>query len=150
MPARPILDYATPFIRPPRLYDFTFVFRFLVITLFVTVVTALIAPRSTSHCYERVAGAQMDIANLETALDTFWVDAGRLPTRSEGLAALVVRPPGLHNWHGPYIKRGVPNDPWDNPYLYDPDRGAITGEHSVSSAGPDGIAGTADDITASP
>ena len=48
-------------------------------------------------------------------------------------------------WKGPYIKRGVPNDPWGNPYVY-----RFPGQHNVNSYdlhsfGPDGHEG-GDDI----
>jgi len=106
--------------------------------------------KSTCGEYGRTDAAKTDIANIETALAAYCRDCGRLPSPSEGLDALSQRPAGHHDTLGPYLKRAGIKDPWGNPYVYDPDRGAITGEHSVSSAGPDGIAGTADDITASP
>src|SRR5256885_15779183 len=33
-----------------------------------------------------------------------------------GLDALVKQPAGVAGWAGPYLKGGVPNDPWNNPY----------------------------------
>src|SRR5262249_16079335 len=68
---------------------------------------------------------------------------------SEGLAALVRRTPGVAAWNGPYLKGGnVPNDPWNNPYLY-----RAPGEHgpfdivSLGSDGQEGGSGTAADIS---
>ena len=89
--------------------------------------------------------AEADISALGTALDTFKVDAGRYPTTKEGLDALISRPAGLASWRGPYV-RALPSDPWDQPYEY-----LCPGQHNtagfdLSSRGPDGQAGTDDDV----
>jgi general secretion pathway protein G len=69
--------------------------------------------------------AKVDIHNLESALDLYRLDLGRYPTQTEGLGALVEKPPGLERWQGPYLKqKTVPNDPWGHPYHY-----RIPGEH---------------------
>ena len=68
---------------------------------------------------------------------------------AEGLAALVRPTPGVAAWNGPYLKGGtVPNDPWNNPYIY-----RAPGEHgaydivSLGSDGQEGGTGTAADIS---
>jgi general secretion pathway protein G len=65
------------------------------------------------------------------------------------LTALVQRTPGIAAWNGPYLKGGnVPNDPWNNPYLY-----RAPGERSpyeivsYGSDGQEGGAGIAADIS---
>jgi general secretion pathway protein G len=80
---------------------------------------------------------------LEAALDASRADTGRIPTRGEGLRARVNAPPGTAGWKGPYIKRGVPNDPWGHPYVYHPGGGNGC---RVLSVGPDATEGTADDV----
>jgi hypothetical protein len=54
----------------------------------------------------------------------------------------LVQPP-LGNQHGPYLLREQ-RDLWNNSYIY---KVLPTGGFKISSAGPDGIANTADDIT---
>ncbi len=91
--------------------------------------------------------AVSDIVALENALDMYKLDNTRYPTTDQGLNALLVKPdsdPVPRNYKdGGYIKR-LPADPWQNEYqLLSP------GEHSkidVFSMGPDGQAGTEDDI----
>lgn len=91
--------------------------------------------------------AVSDIVALENALDMFKLDNSRYPTTDQGLNALLVKPdsdPVPRNYKdGGYIKR-LPADPWQNEYqLLSP------GEHGkidVFSMGPDGQAGTEDDI----
>jgi len=64
------------------------------------------------------------------------------------MKALVEQPTGTKtsSWKGPYIKRGVPSDPWGNQYVY-----SIPGKHNTSgydlySYGADGQDGGTDDI----
>jgi general secretion pathway protein G len=42
---------------------------------------------------------------------------GSYPNSSLGLEALV-RNPNVASWNGPYLKKGVPKDPWNAPYKY--------------------------------
>lgn len=64
----------------------------------------------------KIVRAQIDALNK--ALDQFRINVGRYPTSEEGLQALVVQPRGEPNWAGPYLKKGVPADPWGRPYIY--------------------------------
>ncbi|MCP2802704.1 type II secretion system protein GspG, partial [Salmonella enterica subsp. enterica serovar Typhimurium] len=53
--------------------------------------------------------------------------------------ALVERPSTTSKWSGPYLKKAVPLDPWERPYIY-----KAPGEHAeydLSSLGKDGQAG---------
>ena len=97
----------------------------------------------------RVGTANADVANITSALDTFEIDVSRYPTAGEGLGALVrpVAGPSVKVWHGPYLRRGVPLDPWGRPYIYTPP--ASSSPAWVISLGPDGKQGTTDDIRAS-
>ena len=61
--------------------------------------------------------AKTQIGMLMAALDAYRLDIGHYPSQQEGLEALVVNP-GEEKWDGPYLKKGVPTDPWDNPYSY--------------------------------
>ena len=91
--------------------------------------------------------AVSDIVALENALDMYKLDNSRYPSTDQGMNALVTKPdsePAPRNYKdGGYIKR-LPADPWQNEYqLLSP------GEHGkldVFSMGPDGEAGTEDDI----
>ncbi|RUO26433.1 type II secretion system protein GspG [Aliidiomarina minuta] len=88
-----------------------------------------------------------DIVALENALDMYRLDNGIYPTTEQGLDALVNEPrmdPQPRRYRqGGYIRR-LPRDPWGNDYqLLNP------GQYNnidIFSAGPDGQAGTDDDI----
>ena len=85
------------------------------------------------------SAAKTQIELLGQALDQFRLDTGRYPTTSEGLNALLTDP-GLPGWDGPYLKKGVPNDPWGRPYHYE-SPGTHVGDYDIISFGADGSPG---------
>jgi general secretion pathway protein G len=81
-----------------------------------------------------------------TALRRFKQDTGRFPSTEEGLQALIVQPTSVENWKGPYMKDGLPKDPWGNPYIYR-EPGTLNADGvDVLSFGPDLRDGGGDDI----
>ncbi len=128
---------------------FTLVEMLVVITI-IGLIMGLIGPRVLNYLSEsKVKAAKIQMQSFSSALDLFYLDAGRFPSTSEGLAALVQRSPGVAAWNGPYLKGGaVPNDPWSHPYLY-----RSPGEHgpydimSYGSDGQEGGSGIAADIS---
>ena len=64
---------------------------------------------------------KVDFVNIENALDLYKLDNFRYPTNEQGLEALVEKPavePVPRQWQtGGYLK-GLPLDPWGNPYMY--------------------------------
>ena len=119
----------------------------LLVLVILAVLAAVVVPKFTGKSEQaRAAAAKTDISLIETQLDVFEIDAGRYPTTEEGIAALVQPPSQVKAWNGPYLKRGVPNDPWGNPYIYRyPGQFNPTG-YDLSSNGPDGAEGGGDDI----
>lgn len=60
------------------------------------------------------------IDQLAGALAFFHADNGRYPTSAEGLKALLIRPPDLPTWNGPYLaKSDIPLDAWHQPFVYE-------------------------------
>jgi len=119
---------------------FTFI-EIMVVVSIIGLLMALVGPRfirGQEQAEVKAAAAQVEL--LSTALDTFRLDVGRYPTTQEGLAALVQRPFGLDRWDGPYLKKGVPTDPWGHAYFYrSPGDGGRT--FDVYSLGADGAPG---------
>jgi general secretion pathway protein G len=128
---------------------FTLVEMLVVITI-IGLIMGLIGPRVLNYLNEsKVKAAKIQLQSFSSALDLFYLDAGRYPSSSEGLAALVQRTPGVAAWNGPYLKGGnVPNDPWSHPYVY-----RAPGERgpfdimSYGSDGQEGGSGIAADIS---
>ena len=128
---------------------FTLVEMLVVITI-IGLIMGLIGPRVLNYLSEsKVKAAKIQLQSFASALDLFYLDAGRFPSTSEGLAALVKQTPGVSAWNGPYLRGGnVPNDPWSHGYVY-----RSPGEHapydiiSYGSDGQEGGSGNAADIT---
>jgi general secretion pathway protein G len=128
---------------------FTLVEMLVVITI-IGLIMGLIGPRVLNYLNEsKVKAAKIQLQSFSSALDLFYLDAGRYPSTSEGLAALVQRTTGVAAWNGPYLKGGnVPNDPWSHPYVY-----RAPGERgpfdimSYGSDGQEGGSGIAADIS---
>jgi len=128
---------------------FTLVEMLVVITI-IGLIMSLVGPRVLNYLSEsKVKAARIQIQSFASALDLFYLDAGRYPSSSEGLVALVKPAAGLAAWNGPYQKGGaVPNDPWGKPYLYrSPGERSAYEIVSYGADGQEGGTGPAADIT---
>jgi general secretion pathway protein G len=128
---------------------FTLIEMLVVITI-IGMIMGLIGPRVLNYMSEsKVKTARIQLQSFGSALDLFYLDVGRYPTTAEGLAVLVRSPGGLNGWSGPYLKGGVvPNDPWNNPYVYR-SPGQRSSPYDILSYGADGQeggSGLAEDI----
>jgi general secretion pathway protein G len=91
--------------------------------------------------------AVSDISALETSLTMYKMDNYKFPSTEQGLEALTeetdIEPLPRRFPNGGYVKR-LPADPWGNEYqLLNPGE---NGDIDIFSMGPDGEAGTEDDI----
>lgn len=90
----------------------------LVVMVMIAMLAALVAPRIFPKLGKgKQSTAQAQIELLGQALDQFRLDVGRYPTTQESLNVLVNNN-NIENWDGPYLKKGLPNDPWGRPYHY--------------------------------
>ena len=124
---------------------FTLVEILVVITI-IGLIMGLVGPRVLNYLSEsKVKAAAIQMQSFSSALDLFYLDLGRYPTTSEGLAALVQRPAGSSSWNGSYLKNSsVPNDPWGHPYRYRSP--SEHGPYEIISDGKEGKTGTAANI----
>jgi general secretion pathway protein G len=113
----------------------------LMIVLFILgLLTALVAPRLMGRVGKaKQKTAQTQIHMLATALELFYLDSGRYPTKEEGLKALSQKPDNMSSWGGPYLDKEVPKDPWGRPYVYQCP--GTHGEFDLYSYGADGTPG---------
>jgi general secretion pathway protein G len=111
----------------------------LVVMVIVGLLAALVGPRLFPKLGKgKQAAAKAQIALLGQALDQLRLDVGRYPTTQEGLTSLVTNP-GIENWEGPYLTKGLPNDPWGKSYHYQSP--GTHGEYDMYSYGRDGAQG---------
>lgn len=111
----------------------------LVVMVILGMLAALVGPQIFGKVGKgKQSAARTQIEMLGQALDSYRLDVGRYPTSSEGLNALVTNP-GTQGWDGSYLKKGVPNDPWQKPYQYQSP--GAHGDYDLFSYGADGAAG---------
>lgn len=111
----------------------------LVVMVIIGLLAALVAPRLFPQLGKgKQSAAKAQIELIGQALDQLRLDVGRYPTTQEGLNALVTDP-GVDKWDGPYLKKGLPNDPWGRPYQYLCP--GSHGEYDLFSYGRDGVPG---------
>ncbi len=111
----------------------------LVVLIILSLLAALVGPRLFSKLGKgRQVAAAAQIKLFEQALDQYRLDVGNYPTTEQGLNALLVNP-GVNNWDGPYLKKGLPDDSWGRPYLYQCP--GSHGEYDLWSYGRDGAPG---------
>lgn len=120
-------------------YDSGFtLLELLVVMVIIGLLAGIVAPRYFAQVGKsQIKTARAQIDSLDKALEQFRLDVGRLPTTEEGLAALNTPLSNDPNWQGPYLKKGVPPDPWGHPYVY-VQPGTHGGDFDLLSYGKDG------------
>jgi len=115
----------------------------LIELLVVLAILGMLAAIAVPQVLKYLGRAKEDVVKVQvqsigTSLDLFLLDVGRYPTDQEGLQALVSRPGGLAQWHGPYVtKPSSLIDPWGRPYAYH-QPGQNGTDYDLYSLGPDG------------
>ena len=107
----------------------------LVVMFIIGMLAVMVAP----NLFNQRTGAMRDaataeISTLSAALDMYRLDVGEYPDSLEGL---MNNDSGRASWNGPYLRREVPTDPWDNEYVYQLDGREFT----LFSYGADGQRG---------
>lgn len=117
----------------------------LVVILVLGILAALVVPNVFSHvstAKEEAARAQIEL--FGAALDAYRLHNGDYPTTAQGLDALLREPsssPRPRNWRGPYLRRGIPVDPWGNEYEYRSPGQESDWGYEIVSHGKDGRPG---------
>ncbi len=113
--------------------------------LVVMVVMGLLIAIATPQAMKLLGGAKHDAARLQIeslsqSVNFYQLDVGAYPTAEQSLRALWLKPEGISQWRGPYIRKEAQLiDPWGRPYLY-----AIPGANApfeIRTLGADGREG---------
>ena len=128
---------------------FTLVELMLVVVI-IGVLAAMIVPRLAGRTEQaKIARAKSDIASIGLALDLYELDLGSYPSGAslDPLSKKDSLPSGANAeaWKGPYLKRQM-MDPWGKEYQYKQPSESSEKDYDLFSLGPDGQAGTEDDI----
>lgn len=109
----------------------------LMVVLFILVlIMVIVGPKLFGQLGKAKAKvARVQVENLASAVEYFYLDMGRYPTTAEGLQALVQAPADAEDWQGPYLRKNkVPLDPWKHPYEYKSD---VNGRFVITYLGRD-------------
>ena len=94
----------------------------IVVIVIITIIGAISYPQTMKHIAKsKRAAAQTQIDIFSVALDAYYMDTDRYPTKEQGLEALRTKPtlePIPSDWDGPYVKKDISLDPWKLRYVY--------------------------------
>lgn len=120
----------------------------ILVTIIIGVLAAMVVPRLVGRTEQaKVSRTTGDIAAIGLALDLHELDTGEYPAQLANLAqreAPSDLDPGSQ-WNGPYLKRGLPKDPWGGVYQYKRES-QHNQDFDLWSLGKDGQQGN-DDVT---
>jgi general secretion pathway protein G len=117
----------------------------LVVMGILAVLTAIATPQLMGYFGKaKMQSAEVQIQNIGTALELYYMENGSYPTETVGLKALVEPPADAPHWNGPYLKKAQNLlDPWGRPYRYK--YPGQNDDYEVYSLGPTGKATASSD-----
>ena len=119
----------------------------LVVIAILGLLIGLVAPAALRQLGgARLSVAKQSIERIGSVLDMYKLDVGTYPNGEQGLRALIERPTGVDTWNGPYLKGGLPEDPWNHPYTYRSPSTRTGHDYDLCSGGPPGTTAGTDAI----
>jgi general secretion pathway protein G len=129
-------------IRLPRDDSGFTLLELLVVIAILGLLIGLVAPAALRQLGSaRLSVAKQSLERIGSVLDMYKLDVGNYPSSDQGLRALVEQPTGVSTWNGPYLKGGVPVDPWNHPYVYRDPSSRPGHDFDLCSEGPSGTGG---------
>ena len=135
---------------------FTLLEVMLVIIILVTLAAVVVPNFMGTQDEAKNKTTQIQIKNIESALDLFKMNVGRYPTTEEGLKVLYDKDQlqdedMIKKWSGPYLgKEGTDDedlqDAWGHEFRYTSPGENNTKSFDLYSDGQDGEEGTEDDV----
>ena len=139
----------------PYRWGFTLVELLIVMAILAILGGLVTAAAQTARKRGAVTKAKAAIAAIETALQMYQLDIGGYPpSGNKSLVEALTTGSGSSDWHGPYMEfkqeeltNGEFMDPWGRAYLYISPGTHRSASYDLSSSGPNGTPGDADDAT---
>ena len=132
-----------------RRRGFTLIELIVVIAIIATL-ASVVGPSLFGNVGDaKVNAARSQLQIFALALDSYRLDNDQYPSSEQGLGALRALPSSgeaAKNWRGPYLRQGVPLDPWGRAYLYASPGISNPEAYDLYSLGRDGrVGGTGED-----
>jgi general secretion pathway protein G len=108
----------------------------LIVLVILVLLIGLVVPLVV-HIDWQPSPRKVHITNLEVALDSYRLDMHQYPKTLDGLIKNETNDP---RWQGPYLRKGIPKDPWGKTYQYQMP-GHHGKEYDLYSYGADGQKG---------
>lgn len=113
----------------------------LVVLGIIALLMTLVAPQVIRYLSDaRSETATVQLKNIESALELYYLDTGQYPSNEAGPRSLVEQPADTTGWRGPYLKKDSGLlDPWRREFVY-----RLPGKHGsydLYSLGRDGALG---------
>jgi general secretion pathway protein G len=96
-------------------FSWRFALKLLIIMFVLGIVIALFVEPLIITCRFPGNNGFFRLRAIEAALDQHRMDTFKYPDSLDGLIKNTVNSP---RWDGPYLKPGIPKDPWGNDYQY--------------------------------
>ena len=100
----------------------------LVVLIILGLVASIAGPNVMKYLgTSKTKTALLQLKEIESSLELFFLDTGGYPPSGSGLNALIKNDESIAGWNGPYFKKALlPDDPWGNSYIY-----SLPGEHGA-------------------
>lgn len=107
----------------------------LLVVAIIGILAAIAVPRLGGRMEaSQISATKSAISSIGSALDLYELDNGKYPS---SLQDLIKQPGSASSWKGPYLKKGLPKDPWGNAFIYQSPGAHNTYGYDLSSKGPD-------------
>lgn len=87
----------------------------------------------------QINAARAQVGLIDTPLHMYFLDMSSYPPSLQALIQPPANAPDSQKWKGPYLEKGLPLDPWGNPYQYQCPGQHNPGSYDLWSTGPDGV-----------
>ncbi|MDD2236648.1 MAG: type II secretion system major pseudopilin GspG [Kiritimatiellae bacterium] len=103
----------------------------LLVVVIIGILAAVAVPKFSGRIGQsKESACRASLQAISLALDMYEVDSGNYPA---SLNELVTG--SGPDWHGPYLKQGLPKDPWGNEFIYAPQQNNFTLKSSGAPGG---------------
>jgi general secretion pathway protein G len=118
----------------------------MLVVLIIGILVSIIGPQLLGKTGKaKIQACKAQLMNIKTALSTYEMMAGELPTTDQGLEALVRRPSDVDEEDWEQHMEHFPKDPFGNAFVYQ-SPGEDDKPYDLYSMGKDKKEGTDDDV----